>query len=458
MRQKLQQQRSFPPVRRASDEHQHVRELAVISDILDAHPQILDLVLADLPKGQKNPRTGRPGLTAEQVLRALVVKQMHGLSYDQLAFHLDDSVSFREFCRLDSSQPTPKRSTLQVNIKCVLASTLEKINELLVMHDRATGVESGRKVRVDCTVIDANIHDPSDGQLLWDVVRVLTRLMGQAKERFGLQFRNRTRRAKRRAMNILYAKKPKIRKKAYLDLLDATNDTLSDARRVAAELRHVKVGDLMDVVHADRISYELKRFIGLGERVESQTHRRVVFGETVPAKEKLVSIFEEHTDIIIKDRRDVLYGHKLCLATGASGLVLDAKVLNGNPADSTLAVDMIDRQIRLQGRAPRQAAFDGGFSSKDNLAAIKAQGVQDVCFSKGRGLEITDMVRSAWVYGKLRDFRAGVEAGISFLKRCFGLDRCTWSGLASFKAYTWASVISANLLMLARHALTAGAG
>jgi len=199
----------------------------------------------------------------------------------------------------------------------------------------------------------------------------------------------------------------------------------------------------------------MEHFFALGERVEDQTHRRVMFGEQVPVEEKLVSIFEEHTDIIIKDRRDVLYGHKVCLATGASGLVLDAVVLDGNPADSTLAIDMIDRQVRLQGRAPRQAAFDGGFSSKANLGAIKKLGVEDVCFSKGRGLEITDMVRSDWVYKKLRNFRAGVEAGISFLKRCFGLDRCTWSGLASFKAYTWASVVAANLLMLARHALAA---
>jgi IS5 family transposase len=220
----------------------------------------------------------------------------------------------------------------------------------------------------------------------------------------------------------------------------------------------VKVRDLMDIVHAQRISAGLKHFIGLGERVEDQTHRRVVFEEKVPADEKLVSIFEEHTDIIIKDRRDVLYGHKVCLATGASGLVLDAVVLDGNPADSTLAVQMIDRQIRLQGRAPRQAAFDGGFCSRKNLTAIKERGVQDVCFSKRRGIEITEMVRSEWVYRKSCNFRAGVEAGISFLKRCFGLRRCTWSGLESFHAYTWASVVSANLLMLARHALTAGAG
>jgi IS5 family transposase len=141
------------------------------------------------------------------------------------------------------------------------------------------------------------------------------------------------------------------------------------------------------------------------------------------------------------------------LATGASGLVLDCRIEDGNPADATLAVEMVERQHDIFNRVPRQVAFDGGFASKANLAHLKELGVQDVMFSKKRGLQVEDMARSQGVYRGLRRFRAGIEAGISFLKRCFGLDRCTWRGLASFKAYTWASIVSANLLMLARHAL-----
>ena len=114
---------------------------------------------------------------------------------------------------------------------------------------------------------------------------------------------------------------------------------------------------------------------------------------------------------------------------------------------------MIQRQDDIFGRVPRQVAFDGGFASQANLQDIKELGVQDVAFSKKRGLDVLEMAKSTDVYRALRHFRAGVEAGISFLKRCFGLDRCMWRGLASFKAYVWASVVSANLLMLARHAL-----
>jgi IS5 family transposase len=434
-------------------DHEHARELDAISRILDAHPQVVDVVFHDLPRGQVMPKTGRPAMTAEQVLRAAIVKQMHGLSYEDLAFHLADSLSFRSFCRLDLTQAPPAKSTLQANIKHVTAETWEEINQLLVMHAKVEGIEDGKKVRFDCTVTETNIHDPSDEALLWDVVRVLTRLMAAAGDEFGIRFTDHTRRAKRRANGVRNAKNDRVRKQQYLDLLDATNDTLAHARRVAVELEAVETADVLRLLKAEGLSIELKRFVSLGERVEDQTHRRVVFGEIVPAGEKVVSIFETHTDIIIKDRRDTLYGHKVCLAVGRSSLVLDAVVLEGNPADSTLPSTMVERQERLYGRVPRQAAFDGGFSSRMNLDTLKDMGVEDVAFSKGRGISVSEMVRSSWVYRKLRDFRAGIEGCISFLKRCFGLTRCLWRGLESFGAYVWASVVAANLLVIARHQL-----
>jgi IS5 family transposase len=132
-------------------------------------------------------------------------------------------------------------------------------------------------------------------------------------------------------------------------------------------------------------------------------------------------------------------------------MVLDCEVVRGNPADSTLATKMIDRQTQIYGRAPRQATFDGAFSSKANLEAIKNSGVEDVVFSKGRRLAVSDMARSLWVYRRLRHFRAGVEGVISFLKRVFGLRRCTWRSWHSFQSYAWSAMLTCNLLILARH-------
>lgn len=198
---------------------------------------------------------------------------------------------------------------------------------------------------------------------------------------------------------------------------------------------------------------DLLHFLKLSAQVVDQATRRVLNKESVPVEDKIVSIFEPHTDIIIKKRRETLFGHKICLTTGASGLVLDCVVEGGNPADTTLAHRMMERVKALFGKAPRQAAFDGGFSSQDNVAQIKKLGVRDVAFTKHVGLTVTEMVKSEWVMKKLRNFRAGVEGTISFLKRCFGLDRCTWRGLDGFKSYVHASVVACNLLVLARRLL-----
>jgi len=427
--------------------HPYAKALLVMSDILDARPQVVDLVHADLVRGLKDPESGREGMTAEQVLRALIVKQLADFTYEDLEYYLLDSVLYRSFCRLGFDDDVSK-SALQRDIKKLRPETLEAVNRLLVAHAEKEGIEKGRAVRIDCTVTATDIHDPKDSALLNDGVRVLTRLLSSAHEDHGAaKSPDRTKRAKRRFLGILNAKNDKQRTKLYRDLLEVTRKTVRDAKAVAEEL--CRGTSFIAVALAD----EIRRFVELTERVISQTERRVLSGEKVPAQEKVVSLFEPHTDIIVKDRRETQYGHKLCLAAGASSLVTDLVVLTGNPADAKLAVTMIERQRDIYGRVPLKSSMDGGFASKENLAAIKALGVRDVAFSKKRGLKVEDMAKSAWVYRKLRDFRAGVEGIISYLKRCFGLRRCNWRGFESFKSYAWSSVIAMNLLVMARHIL-----
>jgi transposase, IS5 family len=152
----------------------------------------------------------------------------------------------------------------------------------------------------------------------------------------------------------------------------------------------------------------------------------------------------------VKGSRDTEYGHKLNLTTGRSGMILDLVIEAGNPADKERLLPMLERHIAIYGQSPRQAVADGGFASRDNLAAAKALGVRDMAFHKKAGLSIEDMVRSGWVYRKLRNFRAGIEAGISCLKRAYGLARCTWRGLDHFKTYVWSSVVAYNLVLFTR--------
>jgi len=435
----------------------HAKELQAIAGLLDEHPTVAELVWQDLAPKQLLKDAGAHGLSAEQVLRALIIKQLNGYSYRELAFHLADSATYQRFCQLGWDQ-RPSKSVLASCIKAIRAETLEKINRLLVGVALEKKIEDGKKVRIDTTVVESNIHRPLDSNLLWDSVRVVTRLMGNARDILGAEvgFPNRMRRAKRRTLGILNARFKEKRKPLYRDLLVVTKETLQSAEQVVVVIdRSVQRGSMVlsDRLAITGVRSELTHYMVLARRVMDQTERRVFDEETVPSIEKVVSIFEEHTDIIVKDRRETFYGHKICLTSGRSTLVTDCTILKGNPADSTLAEQMIDRHIEITGKPPRQAAYDGGFTSKANLVAIKAKGVEDVAFSKARTLQITDMVRSSWVYKKLRDFRAGIEATISFLKRVFGLDRCTWRSLPSFHSYVWSSIVTFNLLVIARHQL-----
>jgi len=435
----------------------HAKELQAIAGLLDEHPTIAELVWQDLAPNKLLNNRGAQGLSAEQILRALLIKQLNEFSYRELAFHLADSASYRRFCQLGWQQ-RPTKSVLAACIKVIRAETLEKINRLVVGIGADKKIENGKRVRVDTTVVQSNIHTPLDSNLLWDCVRVLTRVMEHCRELLGaeVKFPNRTRRARRRALGILNARFKEKRKPLYRDLLAVAKETVQSAERVAEVVERALAcgsADLFDRLRAEGVRKELLHYVSLARRVMNQTERRVLNEESVPANEKLVSIFEEHTDIIVKDHRDTFYGHKICLTSGRA-LVTDCVVLKGNPADSTLAEQMIVRHIEIMGKAPRQAAYDGGFTSKANLDAIKARGVEDVAFSKARTLKITDMVRSSWIYKKLRNFRAGIEGMISFLKRVFGLDRCTWRSLPSFNSYVWSSIVTFNLLVIARHELS----
>jgi IS5 family transposase len=450
MRRSVRDQLSLVP---APFGHEHVRELQAVATIFDAHPEFAKWVQADLLAGGIDPDHGRGGMSGEQVLRVLVIKQANGFSYEGLAFHLADSQCYRAFCLIGFVDKPPKRSTLQRNIKLVRPETLERVNRAIVEHAQAQGIEDGKKLRADSTVIAAAIHEPTDSRLLVDCVRVLTRLLRETREYVAIEFTNHHKRAKRRAMAIQHAAKAEQRVPLYKDLVKVAENTVTSARVSVEKLEQHFPPLAFQQPELGDLRASLNHYIKLAEQVLDQTRRRVFDGETVPAPEKIVSIFEPHTDIIRKDRRDTLYGHKVFLTGGASGLIIDCVVERGNPTDSTKAVKLAARAIKVLGTEPEQIVFDGGFSSRENLDEIKALGIRDVAFSKAPGLAIKEMVKRTWLYQRLRHFRAGIEGIISFLKRCFGWDRCAWRSYGSFRAYTWGSVVAANLVMLARHTL-----
>jgi len=425
--------------------HEIGGELKAISQWLDRQPALMGLVAGDLRRDGLR-ETGRKGLPAEAVLRCALLKQQRQLSYEELAFHLEDSASFRAFARLPLAW-SPKKSVLHQTICAIRPETWEAVNRALLASAQQDKLESGATVRIDSTVTAALMHEPSDSALLWDAVRVMTRLLRQAAGMPGapaLQWRDRRRLAKKRARAIEYSRGKDKRRQLYRELIAATRATQA-ALQDAVE----RLADLAGIA-AMRWRARVDHYQPLIERILSQSERRVLDGLAVPAGEKLVSLFEPHADIIVKGAGDVQYGHKLNLTTGKSGLILDVVVEAGNPADAERFLPMLDRQIACCGVAPRQIAADGGYASLDNLKAARARGVRDVAFHKKRGLAVEDMVKSRWVYRRLRNFRAGIEAGISCLKRAYGLARCTWRGLDHFKTYIWSAVVAHNLVLFAR--------
>lgn len=433
-------------------EHPRARELDQISEILDAIPTITEMVLQDLTHGVVHRHCGADGMTAEQVLRAAVIKQTEEFSYEELAFHLVDSHTYRRFCRIGFAQKGFKKSALCKNIKAISPETWGMINKLLAAYAEDKKIEKGKEARIDCTVVCSTIHQPSDSSLLWDCVRVLTRILTKMKEDLAINvlFTDHRRRAKRRALQILNANSKKARVKPYKDLLKIAEKAVGYSKSAAATLASCEFNDIKGMALVMALTKDFEELIPLAERVVDQTKRRVFHDEKVPAAEKVVSIFEPHTDIIIKDRRDIHYGHKVCLTGGPSNFISDCLIVHGNPADSTLTCDMLDRHEQIYGRYPLNVALDGGFASKTNLKAAKSRHIKNVCFAKGRGLKEEDMCQSSWVYKRLRRFRAGIESGISWLKRSFGFSRCTWKSFESFKSYVWSCIVSANLFTLAR--------
>jgi IS5 family transposase len=444
MREKQQDQL---PLTVTSVDHPRAEELKRISDILDKYPIISEMVWQDLTKGVKKHQCGAKGMSAEQVLRAAIIKQTEGFSYDDLAFHLLDSRCYRSFCRIGVTHKGFRKSALCGAIKFISSQSWEAINRIIVAHAQDKKIEKGRQVRMDCTVVSSNIHEPTDSSLLWDAVRVITRMLGQAKDQsedIPICFSDHTKRAKRRMLAIQHGKTQKARVKNYRDLLDITEKVL---RYASAAINHIEKAGCLSLLP---LVEDLKRVMALTEGVINQTVRRVFNAETVPAEEKIVSLFEPHSDIIKKDRRETFYGHKICLSVGGSKLVTDCMILKGNPADTTLVEQMLNRHDQIYGRHPLKVAMDGGFASKENLRIAKSMHIKDVCFSKKRGIKLEQMCRSDYVYKRLRRFRAGIESAISWLKRSLGLDRCTWKSLESFHSYVWASIVSANLLTLAK--------
>jgi IS5 family transposase len=421
------------------------QQLEALSDMLDDQPSLLAAVEQDLSDDCAT-RTGANGLSLESVFRCLLLKQILQVSYEQLSFHLSDSATYRTFARLQPDQ-FPSRSGLHGAIRRIRAASLELANDLLVGNLIDSGTIDIRNLRVDSTVTESNIAPPSDSSLLEDGVRVLSRLLSKSKDETGvrLRFTDQRRLAKSLSYKIFLAKKPE-KDELYPKLLSCATRVI---RQTGRALDKVRIEGSKNEF-TQRWIEKVVHFRGLLLHVIDQTQRRVYGEETVPADEKLVSLFEPHTSIIVKGERDVLYGHKINLATQANGFIVYLNIEQGNPADSNLYHPVLQGCQHTYGQLPDMVVADGCYASQENVKRAQELGVGKNVFSKPVGLSLSDMRIKRKTLERQRNFRAGVEGNISELKRAFGVGKAMWKGQEGFNAFVWASTLCYNLIRSVR--------
>jgi len=311
----------------------------IISDVLDANPEIAVLVWDDLTTGKgekRKKKTGARGMSADQVLRFAIVQRYEGLSFRRLHDRVDDSIVLREFCRVPFDR-IPSVSALQENIKRLRPETLVEVNAAVIRYAEREGVEDGKRVRIDTTGVESNIHYPRDSRLLWDSVRVLTRILRHAETSLPWltgKFSDHTRSAKKLLFKITNSRGSKRRKSLYRKLIATTRKVEGYGQRALEQLGPERCGALDQMCIAADCASALEHFLPLVRTVIEQAERRVIKGEQVAAVDKALSIFEPHADIIKKGQREIIYGHKVLVTGGKSNLILDCQVLEGNPADS----------------------------------------------------------------------------------------------------------------------------
>lgn len=431
-------------------------ELAQIDAVLEDET-IYQIVRADLSQRYpKTPQTGRGSTPVEVILRMLVVKHLYNLSYEKVEKAVKDSLVLRRFCRVYFEE-VPDDTTLIRWANQIKPETLKALHARVVGLAVELKVTKGRKLRTDGTVVETHIHYPTDSSLLNDGVRVLSRQLKRAQPVLAggvavtkAWFRDRSRSARTIQRQIERAARQgrEKTKPLYEKLVQISRATLKQAHQVVDQLETVGTST------ARGMRQSMQTFIERTQHILDQTVRRVFKEENVSAEDKLVSLFEPHTDIIKRGKvqRPTEFGHKVWLDEVDGGIVSDYRILAGNPADSDQWQPAIDHHIQQFGKAPFQASADRGVQSTSNEAYAQQCEVKRVILPKAghKSEPRRQHERQSW-FRRGRRYHAGIEGRISVLKRKYGLDRCLNHGQDGFERWVGFGIIAHNLTMIGRN-------
>lgn len=415
-------------------------EFGLIDTVLERKPSIIQLAKEDIVGKEKENNFGRGDVpTVEQIVRAAIFKEMRGLDYRGLEYAQNDSRICVNFIKLDERKPYSFQM-FQKYISNIKVATLQKIlveiNQLAIEE----GYEDILKIRTDTTVVESNIHYPTNNSLIWDCIKDSHRLLECLKEEIPtLDYRDYLKTAKQTYFKINVTKGEDKRTVLFAKQLVTFTKCINQTTNAIKK----KSGSLAAMV----IQLSLEKLLPLMEKVYDITHRKEILKEQVPNDEKIFSIYELHTDIIVKGQREVQFGHKVGLVTGQSNLILDCEVPRGNPADKNLLEGAVDRVIENYGIVPRDAATDGGYASKENMMKMLGKGIINVVFNKIVG-SLTNIVTSKNIETRLKKWRSGIEANISNLKRGFDISVCNWKGWEHFQSKVLWSALCYNFRVL----------
>ena len=438
-----------------------------VSTVLDQAPKLLDLIHRDLVQAlkgvnQEGRRRGRPyAYTSEHVLRILICQVMEDKSLRGIVVRIDDSHFLRRFVRIDDG-PMMDYTTLCTLKNAIHTDTWKAVNRCLAEYAIQSELIDGDRLRLDTTAVETNIHYPTDSSLLWDVYRTLDRLIRQAREidpeAVGTR-RLQARRAKRLQQKISRraAKKghsAEQLKPLYLQLISMVEGLFGWARSVRKELaKSRRLTGVMDTAKAAAIVEQIDHYIELGQRVVDQARRRVLGGERVPNEEKLFSIFEPHTELLIRGKagKNVEFGHMIQIQQVDGKFITDYDVFDKRPVEHELLESVLEKHKKLFGHYPDELAGDKGYyESMDAIDRLQGKVPMVSIAKKGRRTQEETEREHDLLFRIAQRFRAGVEGTIAFLKRMLRLARCFNKGWEHFVSTVGQTILAHNLLVLAR--------
>jgi len=412
----------------------------VIDTILESHPEIIEMCSQDILGDEKHSELGRQDTpSVEQIVRAAIFKEMKSYDYRELEFAQADSRICATFIKLDERKPFSFQ-LFQKYISRIQAQTLHKIIVLVNKMAIEEGFERVTDVLQDSTVVESDIHYPTNNSLVWDCIKTSTNLLRQLKEEMNdFNFINYCKSAKKTYYKLNLTKREEQRCELFHQQLILFTKVINQTSNA--------IKKKPTSIIAASIQEELKNLLEQMYRVYDITYRKEINGEKVPNHEKIFSIYELHTDIIVKGQREIQFGHKINLATGKSNLVLDCQVLKGNPSDKDLFIPTLERVIENYEIIPGNSATDGGYACIRNLEAARDAGIRNIVFNKVVG-SMQNIVSSKNMETILKKFRSTIEAVISNIKRGFNLRVCNWKGWDHFQSKVLWSVLAYNFRVL----------